>query len=324
MLDDLEIHNLILDPEFSRLSCPLSRQEYTELEKSILEEGCIEPIEVWNNVVVDGHKRYRICKKYRIPFYIAHRAFESHAAAVAYICSNQLKKHNLTEEFRKYLIGLQYEAEKIIDNRTAIDDTTIIIKSENDIKIKDSEIQRSPTGYVTAMRIAEENHVSWNTIYKYSVYARTVEEIGKKAPDIVPFILSGRYKISQKNLIDLSKMSPEQIDKIVVRLEKDGEKYVQYKKARKEISSFSDKKPINSSASTTSVKDMPSFDPDAEITSLALTIPSWSSSIDRVVNKTDFSIVTPAAKNKLTISLRQLNQIISDLLRTLKEGLSDD
>ncbi|MBR3439675.1 MAG: hypothetical protein IKH13_09270 [Clostridia bacterium] len=314
MSDNLEIHNLILDSEFYRLSCPLSRQEYTELEKSILEEGCIEPLEVWNNIVVDGHKRYRICRKYNISFYIIYKAFESRTAAIAWICSNQLKKHNLTEEFRKYLIGLQYEAEKIIDNGTGTDDPII----------KDPEIQRSPTGYVTAMRIAEENHVSWNTIYKYSVYARTIEEIGKKAPDIVPFILSGRYKISQKNLIDLSKMSPEQIDKIVVRLEKDGEKYVQYKKARKEISSFSDKKPINSSASTASVKDMPSFDPDAEIISLALTIPSWSGSIDRVVNKTDFTIVTSAAKNKLIISLQQLNKKLSDLLRTLKEGLSDE
>ncbi|MBR4766079.1 MAG: ParB N-terminal domain-containing protein [Clostridia bacterium] len=104
MAENLENYDLILDSEFMKLSCPLSRKEYTELEDSLLEKGCIEPIVVWNNTVIDGHKRYTICKKYQIPFSIKIRAFESRASVIAWICYQQLGKTELTEEFKSILL----------------------------------------------------------------------------------------------------------------------------------------------------------------------------------------------------------------------------
>ena len=69
----------------------------------------------------------------------------------------------------------------------------------------------------------------------------------------------------------------------------------------------------------TSIKDMPAFDPDADINGLALTIPSWSSSIDRVLKRTDLSIISSHAREGLVRQLLSLTDHVSDLLDAIKE-----
>ena len=60
---------LMVDPEFKKLTFPLTADEYARLEKSILEEGCRDPLVIWkwNSVILDGHNRYEICTKHNIP-----------------------------------------------------------------------------------------------------------------------------------------------------------------------------------------------------------------------------------------------------------------
>jgi hypothetical protein len=69
-----------------------------------------------------------------------------------------------------------------------------------------------------------------------------------------------------------------------------------------------------------SVKDMPVFDPDAEITALALTVPSWCSSIERTRVKVDLSIVSGVAKNKLVAALNSLQNQIAHMLSAIEVG----
>lgn len=61
---------LNLDEEFKKIAPPISRSEYAELEKSIMSEGCRDPIIIWNGVIVDGHHRYVICRHHDIQFNI--------------------------------------------------------------------------------------------------------------------------------------------------------------------------------------------------------------------------------------------------------------
>ena len=54
-------YQLIIDPEFESLVPPLSQEEYSQLEANILRDGCRDPITIWDNVILDGHNRYKIC-----------------------------------------------------------------------------------------------------------------------------------------------------------------------------------------------------------------------------------------------------------------------
>ena len=114
-MDKLPI--LKIDPEFKDLIRPLRRKEYLQLEENILDEGCRDPIIVWNDYIIDGHNRYSICTKYSIPFNTVSKDFASREEVIVWICKNQLGRRNITEETRKYLIGRQYESEKIIDSK---------------------------------------------------------------------------------------------------------------------------------------------------------------------------------------------------------------
>lgn len=64
---------------------------------------------------------------------------------------------------------------------------------------------------------------------------------------------------------------------------------------------------------------MPEFDPDAEISSLTLTIPSWQSSIERAKNTADLTCVSQQAKGNLVRALNELRNTIADLLSEMEE-----
>lgn len=61
--------SLIIDPQFKNLIPPLQRTEYLQLEENLLADGCRDPLVVWRGTLVDGHNRYEICMRHRIPFF---------------------------------------------------------------------------------------------------------------------------------------------------------------------------------------------------------------------------------------------------------------
>ena len=94
---------LMIDPEFESLITPLKPDEYAELEKSILEEGCRDPIITWKGVIVDGHNRYTICRKHSLEFKTVERDFESRDDAKVWMIRNQIGRRNLNDYERSRL-----------------------------------------------------------------------------------------------------------------------------------------------------------------------------------------------------------------------------
>ena len=110
----MNLNALKIDPEFQGKIPPLTFEELNQLEANILRDGrIINPIIVWQGLIVDGHNRYTIAKKHpEIHFTVHEKEFASRYEAIIWICKNQLGRRNLTPEQKKYLVGKQYEAEK--------------------------------------------------------------------------------------------------------------------------------------------------------------------------------------------------------------------
>lgn len=314
-MTEKKIHKLKINMEFKHLIRPLKEQEYLQLEANIISDGCRDAIITWKGYIVDGHNRYKICTDHNIPFAVMEMDFECKEAAIAWICANQLGRRNITPETRKFLIGMQYESEKIVSsikNRRGNNQYRSTVPERSD------EESDQVSRHQTAAKIASEHQISNGSVQKYAMYTRALEEIGKAAPTLVPNILSGRYKISHKNIIDLSKMPPEDIKKVARKIEKSEIPYVQYQTSRQEIQGTASR--FGRVASNApSVKDMPAYDPDAEITGLTLTIPSWASSIDRTRKKADLTGVSDNARSKLAKALHDLQDTIADMLTAIKE-----
>ena len=313
------VWTLKIDKGFQELIRPLFKNEYLQLEENLMSDGCREPIAVWNDVIVDGHNRYKICTEHGIPFAVEEMSFSCREEAIAWICANQLGRRNLTEESRKYLIGKQYESEKIISRKQSIyrDSREDSSRLPYETFIPEPGTRVVETRKKTAARIAEENQISHGTVEKYSLYSRAIEEIKSKEPQMAAKILSGRYKVSHNSVLTLSKRSVDEIRELNKRLERSRHPFAQYQTTRQEIQRMKPKSKPDREKQP-SVKDMPEFDPDAEVVGLTLTIPSWSSSIDRIVHS-NLEIVSDSARERLHKALIELQESIVIMISAIKE-----
>lgn len=301
------LYQLKIDPKFRSLIRPLYPKEYQQLEENLMRDGCRDPIITWNGYIIDGHNRYEICTRRKIPFAVLPVSLDCREAAEIWICTNQLGRRNLADEARHFLIGKQYEAEKVISmNRNP--------QGVNQHSVGENRQERA-THRRTAQRIGEENHISGGSVEKYATYAKAVDEIQHKNPEMAASILAGKYKISHNNVLELAKLPEEKIEKVRQRIESLQKPMGLYGQIRTILQTSEDRikeqEPL-----TTTVKDMPKYDPDAEIVGLSLTVPSWTSSLERIRQK-DLSDVSDKAKQDMAKNLNDLKRQIDILLNTI-------
>ena len=170
MDNSLELRTLRIDEGFKTLLAPLTQKEFEQLEENILAEGCREPLAIWKGTIVDGHNRYRICHKHKIPFLIHTMNFSCRAEAVVWICSNQLGRRNISEETKKYLIGKKYESEKVLGVHNA--------NGNNQHTYVDTPAV--PSQNKTAHEMGKQYNISHNTVYKYGIYSKALDTIQAK------------------------------------------------------------------------------------------------------------------------------------------------
>ena len=202
--------HLAIGSEFASKIPPLREEELKQLEENILADGVIiNPLIVWNGVIVDGHNRYRILQQHpEIQFTTYEKAFSDRYEAIAWICKNQLGRRNLTPEQRKYLIGKQYEAEK---QSNGGDRKSSMKKS---VGQNDQLIERKHT----RRRIADENNVNESFVRRAESFANGVDAAEAVEPGIKQSILSGTLKVTNQDVSAIAKASPEERPALVQQL----------------------------------------------------------------------------------------------------------
>jgi len=202
---------LRIDPEFESRIPPLTDDEFTQLEENILADGVIiSPIIVWDGVIIDGHNRFRIVEKHpHISFTTCERTFGDRHEALAWICKNQLGRRNLTFQQKKYLIGRQYESEKISD----------AFHGNQHIKVQSGSGQ-NVHHHKTAERIAEENDINEKTVRRAAQYSRAVDLADEVEPGIRKEILSGAIKATDKEITAFASADPNDRPALIEELRK--------------------------------------------------------------------------------------------------------
>lgn len=315
MDDSLQLKILRIDDGFRALHTPLTQKELTQLEESIKAEGCREPLVIWKGIIVDGHNRYRICHRHHIPFCTRAIHFSCREEAVAWICANQLRKRNISEETKKYLIGKKSESEKIMGERNA--------NGNNQHTVTESQKPVAPSRNKTAYEMENQCSISHNAVYKYGIYSKALDMIHSKCPEIAGRILSGNIKASHENIINLSRLSPKELYKLYDDMCKDKDRKVSFSEMRHELQWRTSRKsnvkqPILVQEELP-IKQLPKYDPDAEFSSLSLTIPSWESSIIRTRSNTKIENTSKEARELLVARLINLIKVARDLCLEISE-----
>ena len=167
------------------------------------------PIAVWGDIIVDGHNRYRIARKYGdIPFSTTQLDFANRYEAIAWICKNQLGRRNLSDEQKAYLLGKRYSAEKQIEKQ----------RDENGRFTPLG--QNDPTGdsVRTSERIAKEIGKSEKHVRRAEQYAQALDLADSVCPGIKKDILSGFINTTNKDVIALLKADKEDLPDMIDEL----------------------------------------------------------------------------------------------------------
>lgn len=304
--------------EYRRLYQPMTAQEYEQLESEL--KDCTDTtveIKTWVNIVLYDYEKLEICKKYNIPYVDSRLYVRNSEEALLWLCKNQLERNDLALEMRKYLIGKRYLYEKMLGAHTMSARRVANSSKENH---KMNEPRYEYCAMKTRERLAKEYNVVHMTIWKYSIFAEALDTIYDISEELASAVMRGNIKLSQENVVAISKLSDKEIRSMAEQLLREQTDFKNFSGSRKLLSKANaEKNTDNFSAKAPSIKDMPQYDPDSEVASLALTIPSWISSMKRVSNVSDMSKVSDGAKTKLRNELDKLGNTIFDMYDMLKE-----
>jgi len=198
-----------IDKEFQAKIPPITEDSFKQLEVSILAEGCRDALVVWagQDLLLDGHNRYKICTKNDIEFDVDEIEFEDRNEAINWIINNQLGRRNLTPEEISYLRGQRYKEESKISGRPKKAD-------QND-------------QLLTSKKLAEEFKVGEATIRRDAKFAESVDKVVELVGEDEELqkaakrdILSRDAKITKKDTTKIAEIAKENKEKAKTVLKK--------------------------------------------------------------------------------------------------------
>lgn len=197
---------------------PLSEEELLILEQSILKEGCRDPLTVWERadgqlVLIDGHNRFKICKKNGVSFKIKKLSFKDLEEVKVWMIENQMGRRNLTPDQLSYYRGLRYLSLK--KKKGGYDN----VRLKGQIELNTSAV------------LAAQFNTSESTIKRDAKFAQGVEIIGRSNAKLKTKILTGLVKVKKADVQILC--DAKNPDKISIKNEAD--LYNKAKNIRSEI-----------------------------------------------------------------------------------------
>ncbi len=313
-MSEQRIYNLILDPEFKRLDTLLSSEEKAILGADLIKNGS-RPLLVWRKILLSGYSEYEIYHARKIPFTLKEVDIASRPEAVAHMCQIHLASHQGTIEQLRYRVGKFYEAMKLI----------MIEKYRHQNQYTPDDMKWHQKGFgtknIAADLLGDKVKITPGTVSKYGMYSIAIDKIAAKCPEIADDILRAVFHLSQNDTIGLSKMSAPEIQVIRDHIVNNRDNRLlqpslmrTQEREKKKAKLLAEERKI-----TPAIKLRPKYDPDADLSSLTLTIPMWISSINRAIEITDFSNASTSALWKLEQTLFNLTESIEKIRKRIEE-----
>jgi N6-adenosine-specific RNA methylase IME4 len=177
-------NDLKVDPEFEALIPPLSPGEFAQLEENILRDGCLHPLCVWDNSLVDGHNRHEICTAHSLPFDITPVSFESRDHAKAWICEQQLGRRNLTDDQRAIVADDVREVLARIARAQQLEVARAIKSGSVEAKSTPTDKPKERT----RTSVAKQHHLPEKKL-------RHAQDLKKKAPEVRDLVRDGKLTL---------------------------------------------------------------------------------------------------------------------------------
>lgn len=213
------MEKLIIDPEFRDKIPAMPKEDFEGLRSDILRDGYVrDPLVVWDeeNTLLDGHHRWRvICENWELlkdKYTVDRKSFPDRWAAIAWICANQLHKHNMTELQRMKLIQEENDAKQKSHggDRRSEEFSTDEIHQLNQAKGKSTGLRAV---------IAKEHGISESAVQTAVEVGRGIDKAAKVDPEFKREILSGEVKARKADLAAIRKLeTPEEVAEAIAEI----------------------------------------------------------------------------------------------------------
>jgi hypothetical protein len=189
-----ETVNIVVNEDLKTYIDPLTPEEYEALERSILTEGCRDALVLWNDVLVDGHNRFAICRKHGVEFQTVQNArFRSLEDVHLWMIDQHLGRRSVSD-FQRGVLALR-KKEIVAERETAA--RAASVRAE---VLGEADPAMSPFDGAPAIA-AEAPLKSREAVAKAARLSSTqvvmIEKIQKQAaPELVAAVRSGAISIN--------------------------------------------------------------------------------------------------------------------------------
>jgi hypothetical protein len=199
LFDPDPLMELVIDDVFAAMIPPLSIDERTELERSLVEHGgARDPLIAWFRdvesplVLLDGHNRMEICNRLQLPYRVKAIELSGRDAAMKWMQQNQLGRRNLSRQDFTLMLGRLYNQTKRPLDRS----------------------KKSPR-VSTAEKFAEAYNVDPRTVTRAGAFQTAAKKLG-----IEEAIATGEINIPTRRLLMVASRIPdnptkEQVDAVL-------------------------------------------------------------------------------------------------------------
>ena len=207
----MEISDIIIDPEFRDKIPAQTPEEFEGLKADILRDGYVrDPLTVWKeeNILLDGHHRWDVITEnwelLHDQFTIDYRSLPNRWAAIAWICANQLHRHNMNDYQRASLIQEEHDATAKAygasdgfrgNQHTVVSDENHLLAEKNP----------------TRKAIAKEHGITEYQVQSDVEFGRGLNKADKIVPGFKQEVFSGETKVTKREVAALRKLPDEEI-----------------------------------------------------------------------------------------------------------------
>lgn len=310
-----KLYTLKIWEDYRRLVQPSGTDGLARMEEQIHRFGCGEPVYVWSRRLLVDFERYATFHRLGIPFRIKNCSARNGEEVIDWICRNQLQRTDLSDAMRRYLIGRQYLSLKLLGAHYAASGS---FHTGNRRNSSAGTSKYEPVPIRIREMLGKLYHIRQETVERYATYAKAIDIVRAAVPELAEGLLFGRLWLTVDRIMELPYKTPEELQKLNVLL-RSGIDPPGGGSCLDTILPAGIRKPALSDVPKISVKDMPSYDPDAEIASLTLTIPAWISSIRRANQSVNFSAISSGARQAARKELILLKHEVEAVLHTIKK-----
>jgi hypothetical protein len=188
--------NIVVLPELEAYIDPLTADEEASLERSLLAEGCRDALILWGDILVDGHNRYRLCRRHGLPFQtLQHPHIRSMEDVHLWMIEQHLGRRSLSD-FQRGVLALRKKeilearlqaARGVTGDAPSAPETSAGL---GDVPPAEGAAEGTPVPAVSREAVAKAARLSASQVQQ-------IEKIQKQAvPEVVAAVRSGNLSIS--------------------------------------------------------------------------------------------------------------------------------